>query len=522
MEQATTAGREPIFLPIDQPFSGFDYIEKTFGDYSPIRRLFSQARCLGTRSIVSEKIDAAGLIAEENDEIKRIYPDHVMDDLRRLTFWSEPLGSQGDLAKVSSANCLGYALLKQDSTLGRKWKWHVFEAVMWPTKFAYSYVPGWRVFEFRCCDRTFQIPGVLYCQQNGLNKACAQVALRSLCSLQVEPAAVSFRRINDIAAKVTGPFDTSQGLEVRQIRAVLEEFNIPFTDFDYNTLAPEDRPAYAYQKFVYAGIESGAGAMLGFKLVGPEATGHHIIPFFGHTFNRDTWVPNAEAAYFHIGDETRYIPSESWVSTFIGHDDNFGSNYAVPRLYITADQAQYVVSLHPRFVRYSGVEAEAVAVNMLYSLRKRFIPIDLSWHRRALDAIDTQKVVLRPLAMSRELYVEHLRKSRDWQDTRESNEVCDSLSGTLPEQLWLVELSVPELFPANLRKIGEILLNASIEIADDGDNEGEAFILARLPGSYIVADGVDADGTPKFRLGPSELKSHTQLYVNKQPAWEVA
>ena len=224
-------------------------------------------------------------------------------------------------------SCLGYAILKQDSVPGRKDCWHVFEAVTWPTKYAYSYVPGSTRFRFRCCDRELEICAASATprQQNGLNKACAQVALRSLCSIHRNPSDVSFRRINELAGQVSGAFDPSQGLEANQLCAVLDGFGIGYTDIDYNTVDVIDRDALAYQKFVYAGIESGAGALLGFKLVGPEATGHHIIPFFGHTFNRDMWVPNAEPAYFHVGEETRYVPSESWVSTFVGHDDNFGS-----------------------------------------------------------------------------------------------------------------------------------------------------------------------------------------------------
>ena len=316
---------------------------------------------------------------------------------------------------------------------------------------------------------------------------------------------------------MSGPFDPSQGLEVSQIRAVLEGFGIKYTDIDYNTVSKEDRTTLSYQKFVYAGIESGAGALLGFKLVGPDAIGNHIVPFFGHTFNRDTWVPNAETAYFHVGDETKYIPSESWVSTFIGHDDNFGSNYCVSRLYITPEQAQYVVSLYQPNVRYGGVEAEAIAVNILYSVRKNMIPIDLPWHRRALDAIDNQRVVLRPLSVSKDEYVAHLRAAEDWQFAKESPEVCDGLASSLPDHLWMIELSIPELFPANLRKIGEILLNASSEPIPD--NEIGNFILARIPADYILQAGTDDDGTPKFTLGPSTIKSHTSLFSKaEQPA----
>ena len=65
------------------------------------------------------------------------------------------------------------------------------------------------------------------------------------------------------------------------------------------------RDELPYQKFLYAGIESGGGALLGFKFGGPGAKGEkHLIPFFGHTFNKDIWVSNADPAYFHVGEQT--------------------------------------------------------------------------------------------------------------------------------------------------------------------------------------------------------------------------
>jgi hypothetical protein len=518
MEHTTTGvvdKRE--FLDTRPPFSSFDYIDKNFGDCLPARRLFSQARYANMCSVVSEIISPAGFIADENDEIKGVYPDYQMDQLRRLTFWSEMVASCEDVSKVHPDACIGYVLLKQESVGSLwKWRWHVFESVMRPSKFPHSYIHGWKKFRVRCCDREFEVPGVLYCQQNNLNKACAQVALRVLCSLHVDEAQVSFRKINDLAARVSGPFDKSQGLVVPQIRAVLDGFGIEYTDIDYTTGDETDRSTFAYQKFLYAGIESGAGALLGFKLAGPTAFGHHIIPFFGHTFNRDTWVPNAEAAYFHVGEDTKYIPSESWVSTFVGHDDNFGSNYCIPRLYITPEQAQYVASLYPKNTRYGGVEAETIAVNVLYSIRKTIVPKDLPWQRRALDAIDKQNVVLRSVSLGRNEYIDHLRSSKDWQGQSEASDVCDGLASSLPENLWMIELSVPELFPTNLRKFGEILLNASKEPISG--TEVQNFILARVPGDYILQAGSDETGTPKFTLGPSNIKSHTPLYSREQPA----
>jgi hypothetical protein len=272
----------------------------------------------------------------------------------------------------------------------------------------------------------------MYCQQNGLNKACAQVALRTLCGLHVPDVELSYERINRLAEKAGGRFDPAKGLDAVQIRAVLRGLVIGFRDIDYTKEEPTYRRELPYQKLLYAGIESGAGAMLGFKLAGPRAEGRHIIPFFGHTTNQDAWVPNAEVAYFHVGEDTRYVPSEAWVSSFIGHDDNFGSNFCVPRLYVTPEQVDYVVALLPEKVRYCGVVAEAIAANYLYSVLPELSVPQKPWLERLIASARRQDVVLRALSLPKDQYIHHLRDASDWDYKREKASICNALEKHLP------------------------------------------------------------------------------------------
>ena len=251
--------------------------------------------------------------------------------------------------------------------------------------------------------------------------------------------------------------------------------------------------------------------MLGFKLEGPQAAGHHIITFFGHTFNQDAWAPNAEVAYFHVGEQTRYLPSEAWLSSFIGHDDNFGSNFCVPRLYVTPEQVQYVVALHPSGVHYSGVVAEAIAVDYLYSLLPQLDSARVRWLKRLISSARDQQVVLRAVAMTRNRYTDHLLHSRDWHYNSEEKQICRSIRDNVPEHLWVVEVSLPELFPANQRKLGEIVLDATKEPSRGLDFR--SFLFGRFPGRFLFLKRTRLDGSPEFISVPSGLKSHTPLYA---------
>jgi hypothetical protein len=387
----------------------------------------------------------------------------------------------------------------------------VFESVLIKYPHVHNYTHGAKTYRVRVGPSEFSVTGVMYCQQNELNMACAQVALRSLCSMHIKDTDVPFSRINHLAESVSGPFDPAKGLQAKQIQAVLRGVGIGFTDVDYTLLNAKDRESLPYQKFLYAGIESGAGAMLGFKLAGPRAAGHHIIPFFGHTFNQDAWVPNAEVAYFHVGEDTRYLPSEAWLSSFIGHDDNFGSNFCVPRLYVAPKQVQYVVALQPSGVRYSGVVAEAIAVDYLYSLLPQLDSARVRWLERLISSAREQQVVLRAVAMSRKRYTDHLLRARDWHYHPEEQRICRSIKANVPEHLWVVEISLPELFPANQRKLGEIVLDATKKPSPTLDFG--SFLFGRFPGRFLLVKRLRSDGSPEFVSVPSGLKSHTPLYV---------
>jgi len=377
----------------------------------------------------------------------------------------------------------------------------------------HHYVPYYASHEVAIGDRRRTVAGVLYCQQNGLNKACAHVALRSLLALHVPDTRVTYSSLNRAASKATGPSNPAEGLSVQQIEKILTEFGVGYRDIDYTGMSLPERRKLDYQKFVYAGIESGAGAMLGFRFTGPKAKDeHHIVPFFGHTFNRDTWVSEADVGYFRVGERTRYTPSEAWCSSFIGHDDNFGPNFCVPRLYVHAKQAEYVVELLRPDVRYSGVVAEAAAVDYLYSILGQINDPANPWLRRLVEYTSQQKVVLRAVSLQKEEYLAHLREGRDWKRHRELNGLCSLLERLVAKTVWLVEVSIPQLFPANLRKLGEIVLDASR--APTSKRDFSTFLFARFPGRTMLLRGVNG-GKPSFLTGPSHILSHTQLYRSR-------
>ena len=167
------------------------------------------------------------------------------------------------------------------------------------------------------------------------------MALRTALSSLLPDGDISYSEINRMAGvdhrgiQVGG----GTGLSPEQMEAVLNDLSIPYEKIVHEPAASLVLPT-DYQRNLYGFIESGAPALLGFELEDPNANageaGRHIIPVVGHTFNEDAWMPEADRNYFAKG--LSYYPSESWLSTFVAHDDNFGPYYCLPRNFLKKEK----------------------------------------------------------------------------------------------------------------------------------------------------------------------------------------
>lgn len=504
-------GHNPRTLCLAPPFSNFNFIDEHFDGQDAIRRIFSLARSSGAEELVIEELDAVGFLLEEQEDIARICSKTKPGPIQRLTFFKQ-------------SKPIGYAILKKDTAIRpdnvQINGWHVFEAVLPKYEHEHNCVRSANDLLFKCRETEYRINGRLFCQQNQLNKACAQVALRTILSSILPAGDISYRQIQCIADSVLiDPLDSRpwEGLNPSQIRAVLEHFSVGYADYDYELESqtnPEIRGRLPYQKFIYAGVESGGGALIGFEFSRGEAgtkdpDAKHIIPVYGHTFNKDTWIPHAEDGYFHIGADLHYIPSELWTSSFLAHDDNFGPNYCIPRLYIEPNLVDYVVEIFRTGVRYSGLQAEAIGLEFLLSAQK-LCDLKNPWSQRLSQSLLSQRLVLRTIALKKDEYLNHITEVVDWNGCNEDQELLNVLQQFIPEFIWIIEFSTYHLFPANERKLGEIVLDASIEL--DDLNPENHYCLIRAPGQYFVPITEPGTGLKHLESVISCIKTHTPIW----------
>ena len=332
----TTESLSVEYVNTRRPFSNFGFIETRFGSIFPfpLRRIMSQVRQHDSKTLVIEELDVSNAddLREENEDIQIRLPSFSVSKAFRLSFFRAVLSGKPDLLAATPDEFLGYAIMKVDE-IPPPWKRvRVYESVIRTSRHTNNFIRGAPTWE--CCvdGRVLHVTGDLYAQQNGVTNTCAHVALRTVAARYHDNGDMSYREMNHLTGipeqgipridhttrKAGGP--DGKGLYPEEMKNILTAigascFLAPYVEY----LPGKEPPPFA--KYLYGSVESGYPAIVGFE-TGTDA--HHAIPIFGHTFNEDAWVQSAEWSYFKIGPRTKYIPSDSWLSAFIGHDDNWG------------------------------------------------------------------------------------------------------------------------------------------------------------------------------------------------------
>lgn len=479
--------------------------------------------------MVVEKLIAPEDLAQENEDIRKRYPAAAETRAFRVSFFTKAFATPRGLATADSGDFLGYAIIKEDRvpSRGNSSRGRVYESVIRTVRHGNNFVRGAPEWTCMVAGNTLRLRGHIYAQQNNMTNVCAHVALRTVAAVYHPSGDMSYREMNSLVdvdhvnKKVGGP--DGQGLTSDEMIRILEHSGARCFVGDYTK--PKEWPV-PFDKYIYGSVESGFPAVVIFQTTQPNAQ-LHAIPMIGHTFNEEAWVAGADLSYFRVGSGTAYIPSDSWLSSYIAHDDNWGSNYCIPRRYLSAKRVcrregetyfcpkdekgvSYVIGTVPRSVSLSPVRAEVIGADYLFTIMPQMPDPSCGWRERLLRYAKQRRLVLRPILIRGPDYAEHLSRVRDWHGHRIDPNLVTFLRKNLPTgHLWLIELSVPELFSANRRKIGEVLLSADVEPGMTRDLR--SFLLARVPGHFALYASGGASN-PKYSFVPCGADSHIELY----------
>lgn len=513
-------------ISVDRPYSFFKLVDGDFGKLTSLRRILSQARLAGVRTTVIEELKPSIDLSEENEDIRTVYPRAGDMPASRLSFFSKSFSSEGELASISSDDFLGYAVVKNNSIkeVNPNLHWRIYESVIKSSKRPNNYIHCKQ--KWKCCvaGHPFELYGSLYAQQNNITNVCAHVAIRTAAATYHRTGDMSYREMNRIVGIDHKKKYATPGLSTAEMVEILEAAGARCLVGNYSVA---DVRAPPFSKYLYGSVESGFPVIIVFGTTTAE-NDYHAIPIFGHTFNEDIWVPRADYSYFRVGKGTVYIPSDSWVSMFVGHDDNWGSNFCIPRRYLQSKRTctdlggepvfcpqdksgvAHVISTFPKDVLLDPIRAEVIGADYLFTIVPLSEAICGEWGVRLASYVQSRRSVLRTHLVSGSDYVSHLARVSDW----EGKSIDKLQIGDLREKLkdshyWLVEVSVPELYPTNRRKLGEILLRSDIPATPKRDL-GQ-FMLARIPGNFVFYDKGEAVN-PSYKFVPTAIHTHIELF----------
>ena len=541
------------FIPCERPFSNFDLVEKRFCGIPTMRRILSQARMHGARTIVIEEgLREASDLQEEDEDILALREHFNPDETEacRVSFFRAVV-SKENIGGIPDDPFIGYAIYKKDAITAR-----VYESVIAISRRENNYVRGAPSWTVAIAGRVFAVSGYLYAQQNRVTNSCAHVAVRTvatrfrgkdLCYRQMNEWVSEYRRNNGLEERPPG-----EGLTVKEICHLLGKSGAKTFVANYED---DEGPPVPYQLRLYSSIESGFPAIVVFGTGGQthEDQPSHAIPVFGHTFNEDTWAPGADLLYFPLRQATKCLTSGAWVSMFIGHDDNAGSNYCIPQHYMEPHRicrntegnvvfdknnkpvscyqqggsVAYAIATVPDRIEADPIEAEAIAAEYLLAILgevpENFPGWRERWQHRLAFKSDGKLLVRRPEAMILRTslvtgaeYCRHLAAVQGWDRSKRIpgwlGKVLRLVAG---DHFWMVEVSMPELFSANRRKVGEILIRADTEPSLQRD--AGSFLLARLPGcvAFLETSDLATSGTSAsqhlFSYYPVDIDDHVEL-----------
>jgi len=489
-------------------FSNFRFVEQHYDSHLALRRLFSLARKLEFKSVLIDEISESecSLLEEENKALALRSPDYQKSEVHRISFFKCSAGEAPE-----QADFLGYVVFKRDYYSSQKQpRAHVFESITVPHRQhgQNNFVHTGRQYKVNTSVGEFAVFGVLYAQQNDSTFVCAHVALRTVLASVLSAGDISYGELNSLAgidhkSKTVGR--GTGGLRAEEIEQILSSLKINFqkvvNEPKRNDILPRD-----YQRDLYGFIESGFPALVGFELApkpGSLDGDRHIIPVFGHTFNEDSWLPDAQRAYFGAG--LSYYPSENWLSTFVVHDDNFGPYFCLPRHFLKKDNFRIIFGLTGRPVALRAIEAEAIGLKFCDAIQRSMPSSGVEWYDRFSVYSAKGWLVLRTLLMEKEKYLRHLEKMRTWGDKGLEPGLIQKIRARLPQTFWMVEASAPELFASSRRKLGEFLVQDKQSSAVP---DLSMLLGVRLPGIVYLQPG--ALGLEKET---TQVDSHTPLFL---------
>lgn len=462
-----------------------------------IHRICTLVRKMGVETAFVESVDqASSLVVAECSAIAAYFKQEINIEVFRISFSTHRLASDLGLLEKNPREALiaSIVIINYERPTG-DWSSYIFKSIisqprtnicgaaaMCGTPYTYllnNYINSAREFHV---DITLSngttletsIYGSFFAQQNRITHRCAHACLvmlinnRKSCLKLIEQEDI--RNVLALPQNTIGNGDAN-GLQIDQLEEVLDKYGLAVVRQHFSHSAEAN---FRYSDSLYRYIEGACPTLLVFTMATDDM---HVVSVAGHTLNTDLWRPEAEVGYsIDYGLKfglTRYLAASAWVDHFVVHDDNFGPYYCLPvdTLRRTTDptkdkpfRAAFGISVVEKDVTTLGFLAELGSISQIEYIVTKLAQDGTTgeyWIDYLAECLKNKSpITVRTFIVSRDSYCTTL-KDKDFDDRCLSQDQIDFLSRELPDRFWITEISLPDLYCGNKRKLGEVLFSCT-------------------------------------------------------------
>jgi hypothetical protein len=473
---------------------------------APLNRICTLARKMGVKEVIAEDTLHRPDVGAEIEKLQAAMDTEGRVSAVSITFLGIRKRNTTDLGPVIIGQVI---VITYPSQTGQRS--YVFEAILRvPSRADDSAVPLLnnyvmdRVsFPVELGGSKFQIPGAYYCQPNGVTTTEIDAAIKStVMSIDGrDPKQWSRRRLP--STSVTTSEKLVEALKWADCAATI-----------YSTeRASESILDHEMWTVISSYIESANPVLL---VLSQRDMPDRVLPVIGYTLNTDEWHPGGSTIMRQ--PDTHWFSSSQWVDHLVVQDPALGPYFCLSRAWLAASVASKDENaLKPSFmiatvpgdgITVSPVVAEEVAGRHLKAWLRYLADEGVGrgrWWKYLVKSEDF--IVLRTTLISRNDYRHHLedldkmaRKKSLASSTHEQNTVIDDFIDSLPEDVWMCEISLPQLYVGNRTKLGEVLIATSVRDPD------RSFLGSRLPSQIFWRDEQG-----DFFVAPSGIDFHAPL-----------
>lgn len=505
---------------------------------STIHRICTLARKMRVQSLICETLESNEEISQEAEAYAKWLGRSVTASAKRVTFFSK-YPENGNICSLTNEDILGYAViisLQSDSKSPPLT--YILESVIRPPRVQLGessshsvtnyYVHCFRDFTTTVGSgagrKSFTFPGTFFCQQNGSTHVCGHAAIRTAINSYpgFTDAKLTNNRINELLG--INHVETKlhpDGLQVSKMIDLVKELG-----FQPHVGEFRMKPHINYEEFIYPIIESACPVILNIA----NQNISHVVTILGHTLNSDRWA-EAFHGYRKMGTvrTPSYISASAWTDHFIQSDDNFGmyvtlpvdqiKNILIPK-YNPHLYAAIGLGIMPRTVTGFGDRAERVsqglATAVLSVLQDNLsdIPNPSRWIPMLIKHKEEGRIVLRTLHSKREDYISQLSTSNDEVSGKLSESSKLAIERILPNEFWVTEISLPDIFSGNKHKLGDIVTRSDLTDNNSDEKSCEPIVWWWICGLCQSLDIAD-EGNQKINFD-FDLRGHVPL-LRSQP-----